>query len=95
MWRILQQETPDDFIIATGLTSTLEQFVEAAYGCIGENWLNHVTIDEQLFRPSDIIHSRMDPTKASVDLGWKAKYTMPDVVRLMFEEEIRRIEAED
>lgn len=93
IWRILQQETPGDFIIATGLTSTLEQFVNAAYSCIGENWRNHVLIDENLFRPSDIIHSRMDPTKAQTHLGWRATHTMPAVVRLMFEEEIRRIEA--
>ena len=95
IWRILQQETPDDFIIATGLTSSLEQFVATAYACIGRNWRDHVIIDEQLFRPSDILHSRMDPNKASTHLAWTATHTMPMVVRMMFEEEVRRMDAGD
>jgi GDPmannose 4,6-dehydratase len=95
IWRILQQDSAEDFIVATGVTSTLEQFVEAAYHCIGRNWRDHVTIDSQLFRPTDIVHSRMNPLKAQRGLGWRAKHTMVDVVRLMFEEEVRRVKSGD
>jgi len=95
IWRILQQDSAEDFIVATGVTSTLEQFVETAYDCVGRNWRDHVIIDSQLFRPTDIIHSRMNPLKAETILGWRARHTMVDVVRLMFEEEVRRIKSGD
>jgi GDPmannose 4,6-dehydratase len=95
IWRILQQDSAEDFIVATGVTATLEQFVEAAYHCVGRNWRDHVLIDSQLYRPTDIIHSRMNPSKAETLLGWRAKHTMIDVVRLMFEEEVRRVKSGD
>ena len=93
VWRILQQPTPADFIIATGITSTLQQFVETAYGCIGKDWNQYVTVDQTLFRPADIIHSRMNPSHAAKQLGWRAAHSMQDVVRKMLEEEIRRLES--
>jgi GDPmannose 4,6-dehydratase len=93
VWRILQQPTPADFIIATGITSTLQQFVETAYGCIGKDWNHYVTVDQTLFRPADIIHSRMNPSQAATKLGWRAAHSMKDVVRKMLEEEIRRLES--
>jgi GDPmannose 4,6-dehydratase len=93
IWRILQQDAAEDFIVATGVSATLEQFVEAAYHCAGRNWRDHVIIDSQLFRPTDIVHSRMNPSKAATHLGWRAKHTMADVVQLMFEEEMRRVKS--
>jgi GDPmannose 4,6-dehydratase len=95
IWRILQQNSAEDFIVATGVSSTLEQFVEAAYHCAERNWRDHVIIDSELFRPTDILHSRMDPLKAQISLGWRAKHTMIDVVRLMLEEEVRRVKCGD
>ena len=95
IWRILQQDAAEDFIVATGVSATLEQFVEAAYHCAARNWRDHVIIDSQLFRPTDIVHSRMNPLKAVTRLGWRAKHTMVDVVQLMFEEETRRIKSGD
>jgi GDPmannose 4,6-dehydratase len=95
IWRILQQNSAEDFIVATGVSSTLEQFVEAAYNCAERNWRDHVIIDSELFRPTDILHSRMDPLKAQTSLGWRAKHTMIDVVRLMLEEEVRRVKCGD
>jgi GDPmannose 4,6-dehydratase len=95
IWRILQQDAAEDFIVATGVSATLEQFVEAAYHCAGRNWRDHVIIDSQLFRPTDIVHSRMNPLKAATRLGWRANHTMADVVQLMFEEEMRRVKSGD
>jgi GDPmannose 4,6-dehydratase len=94
IWRILQQETPDDYIIATGLTSTLQGFVKTAYECIGKDWREYVVTDPTLFRPADILHSRVNPEKASAKLGWRASHKMADVVKMMFEDELRQTELE-
>jgi GDPmannose 4,6-dehydratase len=95
IWRILQQETPDDFIIATGVSATLKEFVRTAYELIDKDWREHVTVDSSLLRPSEILHSRMNPAKAYAQLGWRAEHTMKEVVRAMFEEELLRLDEED
>lgn len=86
MWRILQQEIADDFVIATGETYSLEEFIAAAFDCAGLDWKNHVVTDSTLLRPSDITINRANPDKALTKLGWKAKHTMPQVVKMMFED---------
>ena len=93
MWRILQQPKADDFVIATGSTYSLADFVAAAFGELGLDWRDHVQIDQELQRPSDIMCSKGDPQKACADLGWKSNYTMPDVVRLMVEAEFNGTSA--
>jgi GDPmannose 4,6-dehydratase len=95
IWRILQQDTPEDFIIATGVSSTLQDFVRTAYELIDMNWRDYVTVDNTLLRPSEILHSRMNPALAAERLGWKATYTMKEVVRAMFEEELRRMNGDE
>ena len=94
IWRILQQETPEDYIIATGVTSSLRQFVQTAYDCIGKDWRECVVTDPGLFRPADIIHSRVNPAKASAKLGWRSHHAMVEVVRMMLEDELRHIHAD-
>ena len=94
IWRILQQEKPEDFIIATGVSATLKEFVRTAYELIDEDWQEHVTVDSSLLRPSEILHSRMNPAKAHSHLGWRAEHTMKEVVRAMFEEELHRLDEE-
>ena len=89
MWMMLQQERSDDFIIATGETKSLEQFVNAAFTNVGLNWRQHVVTDPGLFRPTDLGVSRANPTKAWNKLGWRAQHKMDDVVRLMMEAETR------
>lgn len=83
MWLIMQQEQPDDFVIATGETHTLEEFVEEAFNCVGLDWREYVIIDQSLFRPSEIILSRANPAKAAKKMGWQARYKMRDVIRMM------------
>ncbi len=89
MWLMLQQEQADDFVIATGETHTLEEFVEHAFACAGVSWRDHVISDPSLLRPSEINVSRGDSSKALKQLGWKAKYKMHDVVKMMVDHECK------
>jgi GDPmannose 4,6-dehydratase len=88
MWRILQQPKADDFVVATGVAYSLADFAAAAFGELGLDWRDHVEFDEQFQRPSDIRCSKGNAGKAHADLGWKATYTMPDVVRMMVQAEL-------
>ena len=85
MWMILQQEKADDFVIATGETSRLEDFVAEVFRCVGLDWRDHVESDASLLRPSEIMVSRANPGKSAQVLGWQATYAMKDVVRMMVE----------
>jgi GDPmannose 4,6-dehydratase len=83
MYLMLQQAQPDDYVIATGQTNRLEDFVAEVFAHVGLNWQDHVEIDRSLFRPTDIAVSWGNATKAKQKLGWQAKYTMKDVARMM------------
>lgn len=83
MWRILQQDDPEDYVVATGETHTLEEFVAEAFSCVGLDWREHVITDPALLRPSEIMVSRANPDKARQMLGWQACNKMRDVVRMM------------
>ena len=85
MWLMLQQERPQDFVIAAGITISLEEFVQAAFAQAGLNWRNYVEQDPALFRPTDLAIGRADPAKAYRELGWKAATTGVDVVKKMYE----------
>lgn len=89
MWLILQQEKPDDFVIATGETNKLEDFVAEVFRCAGLNWRDHVESDASLLRPTEIMVSRANPEKSAKALGWQASYKMRDVARMMVEEYIQ------
>lgn len=83
MWLMLQQETPEDFVIATGETNRLETFVAEVFQCFGLEWRNHVEIDAALLRPSEVMVSRANPEKAARKLNWKARCLMRDVAQKM------------
>jgi GDPmannose 4,6-dehydratase len=85
MYLMLQQEQPDDYAIATGHSSKLEEFVAEAFTCVNLNWQDHVVTDASLLRPTDLAISRGNPAKAKAKLGWEPKYKMKDVVRMMVE----------
>jgi len=89
MWRIVQQENPDDFVIATGESCALQDFVAEAFGCVGLDWREHVITDAALLRPSEIMVGKANPGKARRKLGWEAAYRMQDVVRMMVASEQR------
>jgi GDPmannose 4,6-dehydratase len=88
MWTMLQQAEPEDYVIATGRTYSLEDFVEAVFSNLGLDWHEHVDFNQDLQRPTDIDVSSADPAKAEKKLGWKATYAMPDVARMMVEAEM-------
>lgn len=85
MYLMMQQEKPDDYAIATGESNKLEDFVAAAFNCVGLNWQDYVITDTSLYRPTDIAVGRGHPAKAREVLGWRAKSKMEDVVRMMVE----------
>src|SRR5439155_9525446 len=76
MWRMLQHSVADDFVVATGMAHSLKDFVAMAFSESGLDWRNHIEIDEQLFRPSDIMCSRGDAAKARLQLGWQPTHAM-------------------
>jgi GDPmannose 4,6-dehydratase len=89
MWLMLQQDQPEDFVIATSQTNTLEKFVEEAFSVLGLDWQKHVRQNLAFMRPTDILVSLGDASKAKQKLGWQAKNKMKDVVRLMIEHEFK------
>jgi GDPmannose 4,6-dehydratase len=91
MWRMLQVESPTDFVIATGYSHTLQEFVQKVFGSLGLDWERHVDVDLSLFRPSDITHSLGDPSKAELKMGWKPTIIFPQIVNCLVEAEMRRI----
>lgn len=87
MWLMLQQNQADDFVIATGESNSLQEFVETAFQSVNLDWQEYVTSDSSLLRPTDLAVSKADPSKAMEVLNWKAEHKMKDVVRMMIEEE--------
>jgi GDPmannose 4,6-dehydratase len=88
MWRMLQLDTPQDFVIATGVSSSLQTFVEVVFAELGLDWRAHVEQDPLLFRPTELRHSFGNASLAYARLGWKANMTMQDVARLMTRHEL-------
>jgi GDPmannose 4,6-dehydratase len=83
MWLTLQQDRPDDYLISTGQTKSLQEFVSTAFSLADLDWNEHVVQSERYFRPTDIMTSYTDPSKVRKNLGWTAKTTMEGVVRRM------------
>jgi GDPmannose 4,6-dehydratase len=83
MWLMLRQNEPQDFVIATGRSNRLADFVELAFREVGLSWNDHVEIDAAFLRPTDLRRGFGDPSRAAAALGWKAKYHMPEVVKMM------------
>jgi GDPmannose 4,6-dehydratase len=85
MHSILQQDEPEDFIIATGNTISLKEFIVKTFNYFGLNYENHLVVNEGLFRPTDIIISKGDPSKAKKILKWEAKTNVDGVIKNMIE----------
>jgi GDPmannose 4,6-dehydratase len=88
MWLMLQQETPDDYVIATGETHSVKEFVELAFRRAGLQWQNHVIVDETLYRPAEIHELRGNYHKAQQQLGWTPTVTFEELVAMMVDEEL-------
>lgn len=90
MWLMLQQEQPDDYVVATGETHSVQELVEVAFGCVGLNWKQYVVIDPAFIRPAEVDLLIGDPSKAKAKLGWEPKVTFEGLVRMMVEADLRR-----
>jgi GDPmannose 4,6-dehydratase len=83
MWLMLQRGQPDDFVIGTGVSHSVGDFVDAAFACVGLEREDHVRIDPDLARPADIEEVVADPSKAKRELGWEANVGFEDLVELI------------
>ena len=88
MWLMLQQETPDDFVIATGEAHSVREFCEVAFGHVGLNWEDHVVVDPAFFRPAEVDYLLGDPTKAERELSWKALTSFEQLVAMMLDADL-------
>jgi GDPmannose 4,6-dehydratase len=89
MWQMLQQEQADDYVIATGQTNKLRDFIDVVFKTVGLNWQDYVRIDTSFFRPTDIAEGHANPAKAHQYLGWNATYMMESVAQLMVEQRMQ------
>lgn len=93
MWAMLQQDRPQDLVIATGVAHSLEEFIDAAFSALGLHWCDHVRTDTGLHRPSEIRCGYGDASKAATLLNWTARTLMPEVVKLMMKAELSALDA--
>ncbi|MFH1721036.1 MAG: GDP-mannose 4,6-dehydratase, partial [Candidatus Altiarchaeota archaeon] len=90
MWKMLQQDEPEDYVIATGESHSVEEFAKVAFQQVGLEWSDHVREDESLKRPLDVDDLRGDCSKANKGLDWKPKTTFKELVAIMVDEDIKR-----
>lgn len=94
MWLMLQQDTAEDYILATGQTHTVAQFAEAAFDVLDLNWRNYVVEDPTLRRPADVDLLIGNSEKAKLDLGWESGTSFEELVRIMVEAEVETISGD-
>jgi GDPmannose 4,6-dehydratase len=94
MWRMLQQDEPGDFVIATGEAHSVREFAELAFARADLDWRKHVEIDPNYYRPSEVDHLRGDASKAKSLLGWEAKTSFGELVEIMVDADIQLLEDE-
>jgi GDPmannose 4,6-dehydratase len=92
MWRMLQQDEPDDYVIATGEAHSVRDFLDEAASHIGVDWERHVEIDPKYYRPAEVDALCGDPSKAREKLGWEPKVTFKELVRIMIDADVKVIE---
>jgi len=94
MWLMLQQDKPDDYVIATGQSHSVKDFLVEAFGLCGLDWQKYVEFDARYVRPTEVDSLKGDPTKARKKLGWNPKVEFKQLVRLMLESDLKRIGLE-
>ncbi|MDR7545117.1 MAG: GDP-mannose 4,6-dehydratase [Armatimonadota bacterium] len=94
MWLMLQHPWPDDFVIATGRSRSVREFLEAAFGLLNLEWERYVVIDPRYFRPTEVDRLEGDASKARAVLGWAPKRTFDDLVREMIDHDLQMARAE-
>jgi len=94
MWLMLQQEKPDDYVVATGRQHSVGELVELAFGYVGLDWKAHVEVDPKLLRPAEVNTLCGDATKARAVLGWEPTVTFSELVRMMVDADLERVRRE-
>ena len=94
MWLMLQADTPGDFVVATGEQHSVREFCEIAFGTVGLNLEDYVGIDPRFYRPAEVETLLGDPSKARTELGWEPQVTFEQLVTMMVEEDLHRVERE-
>lgn len=91
MWRMLQHDTPDDFVLATGEAHSVREFCEAAFGHVGLDYDDHVVVDERFFRPAEVDYLLGDATKARESLGWTPTTSFTELVTMMVDADLAAV----
>jgi GDPmannose 4,6-dehydratase len=91
MWLMLQQDEPDDFVVSTGETRSVQELVEAAFGAVGLEWHKHVVLDPKFIRPAEVDLLVGDPSKARAKLGWKPKVAFAELIKDMVDADLARL----
>jgi GDPmannose 4,6-dehydratase len=91
MWQMLQQDRADDYVIATGISHSVRDLVEVAFGHAGLDWRKHVRLDPKLIRPAEVEHLIGDSTKARTQLGWQPKVDFASLIRMMVDADLERV----
>jgi len=93
MWLMLQQSEPDDFVVATGETHSVQEFVELAFGHAGLDWKKHVVLDPKFMRPAEVDLLVGSPEKAKAKLGWQPKVSFPELVKMMVDADMKGLQC--
>jgi GDPmannose 4,6-dehydratase len=91
---MLQQDEPDDFVVATGVTHSVGELLELAFGHVGLRWQDHVVVDERFLRPADVAMLVGDAGKARRVLGWQPTVSFTELVAMMVESDLRAVAAD-
>tara|TARA_Y100000389_G_scaffold205138_1_gene263891 strand:- start:2101 stop:3129 length:1029 start_codon:yes stop_codon:yes gene_type:complete len=94
MWMMLQQDTPDDWVLATGEAHSVKEFLEEAFSQVNLNWEDYVEISKRHFRPNEVEHLLGDASKAKKELGWSPKTSFKDLVKMMLDEDLKLAKQE-
>ena len=93
MWLMLQQDQPDDYVVATGVAHSVQDLVEVAFAHVGLNWEEHVGVDSRFLRPAEVDHLIGNPAKAKKQLGWEPSVDFKGLVHMMVDADIQRLKS--
>jgi GDPmannose 4,6-dehydratase len=94
MWMMLQQDEPDDYVVATGETHSVRELCQVAFDCAGLNWEDYVVIDEKFYRPAEVDLLIGDASKAHAKLGWEPSVSFKELIELMVEADLAALYEE-
>jgi GDPmannose 4,6-dehydratase len=93
MWMMLQQDRPDDYVVATGVSHSVRELIEVAFARVGLDWQKHVRVDPALLRPAEVEHLLGDASKARAQLGWTPGINFSQLVEMMVDADVARLGA--